>query len=255
MTSGLLALAERPATAGLFTDFDGTLSPIVADPAAASPVDGALEALAALAARIARVGVLSGRPLSFLDDRFPEPLVLAGLYGLEVREGGTRRDHPEAGAWRDIVSDVVQAGPSGPDGMHVENKGLSVTLHYRGRPELEPAIVEWAEHQAARSGLELRPAKMSVELHPPIEADKGTTLEALAAGLDAVAFLGDDVGDLSAFDALDRLAAIGITTVRVAVRATEQSDELVARADVVVDGPEGALALVRELVDAIHQPG
>jgi trehalose 6-phosphate phosphatase len=146
------------------------------------------------------------------------------------------------------VSDVVRAGDTGPDGMRVENKGLSLTLHYRGRPDLEPAILEWAQHQAARSGLEVRPAKMSIELHPPIEADKGTTLEELAAGLEAVAFLGDDVGDLTAFDALDRLAAAGVTTVRVAVRGAEQSDELVGRADVVVDGPEGALALLRDLL-------
>jgi trehalose 6-phosphate phosphatase len=251
-TEGLRALAGQPATAGLFTDFDGTLSPIVADPAAATEVPGALDALTALAGRLGRVGVVSGRPLSFLDDRFPEPLVLAGLYGLEVRRDGVRRDHPDAAPWRDVVADAVRAATgTGPDGMRVENKGLSITLHYRGRPELEAAVVAWAETEGERSGLLVRPAKMSVELHPPIAADKGTTLETLAAGLTSVAYLGDDVGDLPAFDGLDRLAAAGVTTIRVGVRGAEQSDELLDRADLVVDGPDGALALLHELLAAL----
>jgi trehalose 6-phosphate phosphatase len=246
--SDLRALARQPGSAGLFTDFDGTLAPIVDDPATAAPVDGALDTLTALARRLGRVGVLSGRPLTYLDEHFPEPLVLAGLYGLEVREDGVRRDHPEAGAWREVVADVVQAADTGPVGMRIESKGLSLTLHYRGQPDLEPAVVAWARDQGVRSGLLVRRAKMSVELHPPIEADKGTTLETLAAGLTTVAFLGDDVGDLPAFDGLDRLAATGLTTIKVAIRGAEQSDELVERAEIVVDGPAGALELLRDLL-------
>ena len=57
-------------------------------------------------------------------------------------------------------------------------------------PTLAPAVEAWAEAQAARSGLVARPAKMSVELHPPIAADKGTALEALTAGLAAVGYAG-----------------------------------------------------------------
>ena len=83
-----------------------------------------------------------------------------------------------------------------PAGMHVESKGLSITLHYRGRPRLEPRVRAFAEAQAARSGLECRPARMSYELHPPIPADKGSALAELSEGLAAVAFIGDDVGDL-----------------------------------------------------------
>jgi trehalose 6-phosphate phosphatase len=90
-------------------------------------------------------------------------------------------------------------------------------------------------------------AKRSVELHPPIEADKGTAVRALAAGLDAVIFLGDDVGDLPAFAALSALRAEGRHTVKVAVTSAEASEEMLAAADIVVDGPEGALAVLRRL--------
>jgi trehalose 6-phosphate phosphatase len=123
--------------------------------------------------------------------------------------------------------------------MRVEPKGLSLTVHYRGDPGLEAAVRDWAEHEAARSGLVLRDARMSIELHPPIAADKGTAVAELAGSFDAVCFIGDDRGDLPAFAALDELAARGASTVRV--------PELLARADLVVEGPEGAAALLRSL--------
>ena len=94
---------------------------------------------------------------------------------------------------------------------------------------------------------------MSVELHPPIEADKGTALAALARtvpGLGAACFLGDDRGDLTAFDALDRLAVEGVVGVRIAVNSQEAPEELLARADLVVDGPLGALGALRALLPA-----
>jgi trehalose 6-phosphate phosphatase len=132
--------------------------------------------------------------------------------------------------------------------MRVESKGLSLTLHYRGRPDLEPAVRVWAEEQATRSGLVVRSAKMSFELHPPIAADKGTALRELTGGLQAVCFIGDDLGDLPAFDQLDVLQASGVSTVRAAVRSDESPAELLERADIVVDGPAGAAELLRALL-------
>jgi trehalose 6-phosphate phosphatase len=132
-------------------------------------------------------------------------------------------------------------------GVAVEAKGLSLTIHFRTRPELGPTVRAWADAEAARSGLVVRAAKASLELHPPVKADKGTVLEAAAAGMTAVCFLGDDVGDLPAFDGLDRLADAGVHTVRVAVSTSEAPAALLDRADVVVDGPAGALAVLEAL--------
>ncbi len=124
-------------------------------------------------------------------------------------------------------------------------------MHFRGAPEIGDAVREWVESQAARSGLEVRRAKMSFELHPPIEVDKGTLLLDLAAQLRCVCFVGDDVGDLPAFDGLDRLQQRGVHTVRVAVRSAEQSSDLIVRADLTVDGPEGVAALLHDLRDRV----
>jgi trehalose 6-phosphate phosphatase len=244
----LAPFVDRPADAAVVVDFDGTLSPIVTDPAEARPIEGAADALVGLTARFGLVAVMSGRPVDFLRPLLPDEIVVSGLYGLEVVRGGRRSDHPGAGAWREAVADVARCSADrGPAGMVVEPKGLSLTLHYRTHPEAGPAVAEWAEQQAARSGLVVRTAKMSIELHPPIAADKGTALEALVAGLGAVCFVGDDRGDLPAYDALDRLATRGVHTLRVAVASAEAPGELVDRADLVLDGPAAVLAFLRRL--------
>lgn len=248
--SGLLdPVVSRASHGGVLMDFDGTLSPIVDDPDEARPLAGAIDVLEGLVQRYQVVGVLSGRPLTFLAPLMPEGIVVAGLYGLEaLGADGVRRDHPNAGAWREAVEDVARCSAGlGPSGMLVESKGLSLTLHYRSHPELAEEVREWATSQAARSGLVVRPARMSVELHPPIDADKGTALESLAQELQAVCYVGDDVGDLPAFDALDRLAGRGAHTLRVAVSSDESPQDLLDRADLVVDGPRGVLRFLRDL--------
>ena len=73
----------------------------------------------------------------------------------------------------------------------------------------------------------------------------------IVGDLGAACFLGDDFGDLPAFDALDELAAAGRSTVKVAVRSNEAPPEMLARADVVVDGPEGAKDVLEGLLAPI----
>ena len=69
----------------------------------------------------------------------------------------------------------------------------------------------------------------------------------LGAGREVVGFFGDDMGDLPAFDAVSALARAGATTVIVAVADAESPPEVIARADVVVQGPEEAVALLRAI--------
>lgn len=247
----LRPVLEHRADAVIVVDFDGTLSPIVDEPAAARPLDGTPELLSELSSVVGEIAVLSGRPVSFLESFFTDDGVsLFGLYGLESRRGGRRSDHPSSGVWRETVAAVAErCRRSHVDGMEVESKGLSLTLHYRRHPDLEPAVRALAAEQAEQSGLLVRDAKMSVELHPPIAADKGTVLRTLAAAHDgAVVVVGDDLGDLPAFDVLDELAADGRPVVRVAVGGSEAPAALTGRADVVVAGPEDVRALLATLV-------
>jgi trehalose 6-phosphate phosphatase len=247
-TTALAPLLQSPGRSAVLLDFDGTLAPIVDAPADAHPIEGAMDVLAVLARRVAVVAVVSGRPVEFLAPFVPDRVVVAGLYGLEVLRDGRRTDHPGAAPWRAVVDEVARRSVTdGPAGMVVESKGLSLTLHYRTRHDLEHAVAGWASAQAARSGLVVRPARMSVELHPPIAADKGSAVDDLVHGVESVCFVGDDRGDLPAFDALDRLETRGVAAVRVAVASDEVPGELVDRADLVVDGPSAVLDLLRHL--------
>jgi trehalose 6-phosphate phosphatase len=243
-------LAANAPTAGVFCDFDGTLSEIVDDPAAARPVPGAADALGRLADRFGTVAVVSGRPGAFLARHLGgRGLTLRGLYGLEpVDADGTVRCVDGAERWRDVVDGVAARAEAEllPE-VDVERKGLSATVHFRRHPDQEERARRWAEATAADTGLVVHCARMSFELRPPLPHDKGMVVADLAGGLTHVAFLGDDVGDLDAFDALDRLGAAGATTVKVAVRSGEPVPELERRADLVVDGPQGVLDLVRDL--------
>ena len=92
----LASLRDAPETAGIFSDFDGTLSPILQDPAAAEPLAGVSELLDELSRRYRIVAVVSGRPVAFLARHLPESILLAGLYGLEVMQHGTSHIDPEA---------------------------------------------------------------------------------------------------------------------------------------------------------------
>jgi trehalose 6-phosphate phosphatase len=245
----LAPLRRDPRTAGIFSDFDGTLSPIVEDPELAEPVAGVPRLLAKLARRYAVVAVVSGRPVAFLTARLPASVLLAGLYGLEVQRHGELQIDPEAERWRATASAAAtRLRAVALSGVLVEPKGLSVTCHYRTNPSLEPQVMALAQEVAAVTGLVVRRGRKSVELLPPIPTDKGTVIRKWAVPLRSACYLGDDLGDLAAFHALDQLAIRGISTARIAVRIDEAPVELLQAADVIVDGPEGAAGLLRTLL-------
>ena len=244
----LRALLRRdPARTALLFDFDGSLAPIVDDPAAATPADGALALLDRLAVRYAKVAVISGRPRSFLAGRLGPGVDLSGVYGLETRVGGVDQDHDAAADWRPVIAEVAATADL-PEGVVVEPKGLSLTVHFRRVPEAGEVVSLWADEVAARTGLEVRAAKASYELHPPIPVDKGTSVRELASGCGVVVYVGDDVGDLPAFAALDELRDEGCAVAKVAAGGRELPEALAAAADLVVPDPDAVVELFAPLV-------
>jgi trehalose 6-phosphate phosphatase len=243
----LADLRACAARAGVLLDFDGTLAPIVVDPAQARPLPGSLTVLQALVARFRLVAVVSGRPASFLAEHLTVPgLVVLGSYGLERVTPEGVAVSPDAAPWLPVVAEVAAlARRLAPPGALVEDKGLSVTLHHRAAPETEGWARGFAKEHAAARGLAVHDARRSVELGPPVALDKGTAVAALVAeaGLEAACVAGDDAGDVPAFNAVAGLPL----AVRVAVRSDEAPPGLLDAADLVVDGPAGLLAVLRFL--------
>jgi len=243
----------------VLTDFDGTLAPIVADPDRAAPLPGVPEVLAALTGRFGVVGVISGRPAAFLARHLGAvgpTLRLVGVYGLEWVEDGAVRHAPEAAPWRAAAGEVLEAARAAFAGsaVGIEDKGASVTLHWRRAPEAGERVRAFAAEWAGRTGLALEPGRRAVEFRPPVGIDKGSAVEGLARGCAAACFVGDDAGDLAAFAALDRLRASGTRGVKVAVADVESPPALARQADVVVPGPVAALGLLEALAAGAGGP-
>jgi trehalose 6-phosphate phosphatase len=256
----LAPLLVDPATTAIVSDFDGTLSPIVDRPAEAGPLEGAVGVLALLARRFRLVAVVSGRPASFLVEHLadsgagassdaPSPHFV-GLYGLEVATGDGRTvPEPEAARWRPVIDEVVGRLRSGaPPGALVEAKGLAVTVHWRTAPDAESWASAAVAAESEATGLRSHRGRMSLELRPPLAIDKGSVVRRLLHGCTAGCYLGDDLGDLPAFAALaDASAEDGTATVAIAVADDESPPEVLEAADVVLRGPDQALAALEWL--------
>jgi trehalose 6-phosphate phosphatase len=241
-----------PARSALLTDFDGTIAPIVAEPAEARALPLAVELLHRLAANYGCVAVVSGRPAEFLAERLDlsdssSRLVAIGLYGMERALAGGAIETLAGEDWRPAVNAASDAAEvRGPPGLHVERKGLSVTLHWRQVPAAGESAEVLAHELASTYGLSARHGKMSVELLPPVGVDKGSVVKALCEGFDNALYAGDDRGDLAAFAAMEGLAP-EVHGVKIAVDGAEAPPELVERADLVVNGPEGVVSLLAQL--------
>lgn len=247
---------ERPGRAGIFLDFDGTLSDIVPVPSDARPVEGAAGLLSALASSYAVVAIVSGRSAADLVEWLGPEVEIWGVHGAQRARGGIVELAPRARPFGPLVREVLERAHErvaelGLEGAIVEDKAVMVTLHYRAAADPErarTALEELARELAEEHGLTCVPGKASIELRPKVGFSKAAVIAERAAGLDAVAFAGDDVVDLPGFDALDELRARGVATLRIAVSSDEAPPELLERADVVVEGPAGAVELLRRLV-------
>lgn len=246
------ALSEAPA--GLLTDFDGTLSPIVADPALAELVEGAGGALALLTQRLAVVAIVTGREPMEARHLIGVPgILIAGNHGLEWLETGA--DAPVAApgteALRRALYRVVARVPPMP-GVVVEHKGVSASVHYRNAPDPHAARSAILDAIGDVDGLRVGHGRMVVELRPIGLGDKGTAARAIVErfGLRGALVMGDDVTDIDMFDAVAGLRAAG--TLRAAIIGVGGPDhevppELAASADVVLADPVDAGVLLAML--------
>jgi trehalose 6-phosphate phosphatase len=231
----LAALAADPAATALCFDVDGTLAPIVSDPAAARVPDATRAELRRLAGRYGLVACVSGRTGELAQKIVGVPeLTYVGEHGLEL--------DPAAAEW----SERIRAFGAQAD-WPVEAKPFSIAFHYRTAPDRDGAKtqLERIEAAAQAEGLRTRWGRLVLEVLPPIDASKRTAVAHLLEQRDLhrALYAGDDTTDLDAFTALDGLA-LGV---RVAVTSAEAPPALREGADIVVESPAELVELLAKL--------
>jgi trehalose 6-phosphate phosphatase len=258
--AALEAILSAPAAALIAMDFDGTLSPIVADPREARAHPGAVAGLRELAGLVGTLAVITGRPAGEAVElggfgSIPGLIVL-GHYGWERWEDGALSAPPPppgvATARARLPELLAEAGA--PEGIRIEDKGSALAVHTRRTADPAAALAAVADplaDLAAATGLTLEPGRLVIELRPP-GMDKGSALTALAAERKsgAILFAGDDLGDLPAFGAVRALRASGHPGLTVCSASGEVS-ELAAEADLVVAGPDEVASLLRSLARSL----
>ncbi|HSZ43487.1 MAG TPA: trehalose-phosphatase [Trebonia sp.] len=261
---GLDALLADPARALIASDFDGTLSPIVPDPADARAYPGAADALRRLADHVGTVAIITGRPAADAVELGGfagiSGLIVLGHYGAERWAAGkvTSAPVPDGVAIARVALPSVLAEAGAPDGTRVEDKGTALAVHTRQTADPQRTLDRLrgpVADLAAETGLAMEPGRFVLEIRPR-GSDKGQALRALARerGARAVLFCGDDLGDLAAFAALRDLRAEGVPGCAVASRSPE-SPRVAAAADVVVEGPPGVVELLSGLAARYGRPG
>ena len=251
--------AERAHETTFFFDFDGVLSPVTDDPDASQPEPSVLGVLGDLARVVARVAIVSARPVSFLRSRF-ESLAgvdLYGLYGLEVWHDGEVVTEPAALPWVPAMADLAErARAELPEATLVEYKRLSVALHYRTAPQLADPIGAWAHEQAERLGLRIQGGRMVVELKPPVDQDKGMVISEGVKASGCAWYFGDDMSDIKAFDALRAREAVdpGFFGMCVAVANPETGAEVSSAADLTLDSPAAVAAFLSDGLKNLQAP-
>jgi trehalose 6-phosphate phosphatase len=254
--------ASRPAA--LFTDFDGTLSPVAPAPDLAEAAPGARDTLALLSDRIDLVGIVTGRGLDDVRGRIGiDDLLYVGNHGLESWSRGQHTVHPaglaaEAAlpeALRDI-NQRLQAQVS-TEGVIFEDKRYSGSVHFRLSPEqgqVGAALAPIVEEVAREYGFWVSGGKMVYELRPGAEVNKGSAVRAIIEeqGIRSAVFLGDDVTDADAFKVLRQLREEqGIPTCSVGVLTLDTAQPVIDYADFLLDGVDDVVAMLLELSELL----
>jgi trehalose 6-phosphate phosphatase len=247
--------AQRARECVFFSDFDGTLANIQEDPATVRPAPEVKEALKLLSEVVARVCVVSARTAEFLKSRFGDiPAIrLYGQYGMESFLDGKLVTDPDAEQFRSVITDLARrAHRELPPEVLIEEKGITLSLHYRSAPHRRAEVEQWGRQAAEATGASLQEGRMVVELKPPAGHDKGDIIAAETEGFRCGWYFGDDVSDIKAFRALKKRAADpDFIAVTVAVRNPESGHEVAANADIVLDAPVDVGIMMRRIADAI----
>ena len=261
-SEALTPLTGNPAEGAVLCDVDGVLAPIVRRAEDAHVREETSVLLGKLARRYACVACISGRTVADVRRLVGVGgIAYAGSHGAELLEPGSTRPRtiPAFQSWEKRVRRFAAQHDTRELRLvriRIEDKGPIVAFHWRGAPDEDAARthLEGLAQEAETSGFATHWGRKVLEVRPPVPIDKGQAVHDLVSrsGARTALYAGDDVTDLDAFDALDRL--VSARTLDAAVRVGVESDEgpraIVERADLVVDGVEGFARVLAALAEA-----
>jgi trehalose 6-phosphate phosphatase len=255
-------LLADPAGSAILLDLDGTLAPIVEHPEDVRIPGYLCDLLPVLAARYGLLAFISGRALNGLRGIVGlRGVAYSGNHGLEIRlPDGQRLPSPDAAGPRASLREFARRWAPrdlAADGIWLEDKGSTLTFHYRTArdPARAMAALDDAIAPAARdAGLVAAPGRMSLEIHPSASITKGTAARRILAAhpeVFHVVSVGDDRTDVEVWRALRELVAVGrlITGIGVGVESDESPAIVLEEADVLVPSVAGVGALLAVLAD------
>src|SRR3954464_6485593 len=259
LSDAIAPLRADPSKAGALLDIHAVLAPIVRHADDAHVPEPTRVPLIAVARRYGLVACVSGRQATTARRIVSlGSITYVGNHGAEMLRGGATDVEldPEVPRWAPRIREFAEEAWT--DGLRrlrvrAEDKDVIRAFHWRGAPDedaAEAAIREIAQ-RAEGAGLVTHWGRKVLEIRPPVELNKGRGVRRLIeeTSLDVAAYVGDDMTDVDAFDALRELVEEKQLkhAVCIGVRSDETPEALEAQADVLVDGPRGVRTLLAAL--------
>ncbi len=256
----LAPIRAEPARSAILLDIDGTLAPIVRHADDAHVPEATRSVLIEVSRRYGLVGCVSGRQASTARAIVAiGTIAYVGNHGGELLRPGTIAAEVDPGLaeWTGRVRRFAEQADGAEQQrlrVRAEDKGAIAAFHWRGAPDEEAAeaAVREIAARAEKEGLAVHWGRKVLEVRPPVSFDKGLGVASLVrdAGVSAALYAGDDTTDLDAFRGLRDLVGEGAieTALCIAVASEEAPAELVAEADLAVEGPGGVRGLLEALL-------
>ncbi len=206
----------------IFLDFDGTLAPIAHSPARAAIPNETRELIRELSASAQfKVAIISGRELKDIKEKLDlKKIIYVGNHGLELEGPKIKFQVPLAEKYREILRQIksdLSEKLSPLKGALLEDKGLSLSLHYRQvdkkhLPRLKTILQETVILYRVRNEIKIKSGKMVFEIRPALDWDKGKIVLWLLSRQRFASqgnnilplYIGDDKTDEDAFKAIRR---------------------------------------------------
>ncbi|HET8944988.1 MAG TPA: trehalose-phosphatase [Dehalococcoidia bacterium] len=244
---------------GIFSDIDGTLAPIVGDPAKSKVSPRAKELLTGLIACHVRIALVSGREIEAARRIVGlENVAYAGNHGLHVWLNGSEETSEAvlqyAGQAQKVLAEI---GAIPHPGIEIEDKGPVLAFHYRNAARQKfarEAIMAAIERAPGAAAFGVFEGRKIIELRPPLDINKGTAIVRLAErlGVRSAIAIGDDLTDVDMFRGVEELRRQGMAGATVAVWSAEAPEGLLEATDFWVRGVEGVECLLDSALRALR---